>query len=223
MIIRTAIFLCALAAGSAQAALQDRGGGLIYDTDLDITWLSDANYAMTSGYDSDGLMNWSEATAWAAGLAYGGYTDWRLPTTLQPDPTCSNQGGLGSGYGGVNCTGSDMGHLFYTELGGTGFTTSILTSLDPDLAKFTNIQSNFYWSGSDYAPNAPYSAWYFYLYYGYQSNYTKGESLYALAVRPGDVAAIPEPETYAMFLAGLGLIAATVRSCKIRNNSIRTS
>ena len=31
------------------AALYDRGEGLIYDDVLDITWLQDANYAMTSG------------------------------------------------------------------------------------------------------------------------------------------------------------------------------
>ena len=54
-----------LAAPLANAALIDRGGGLIYDTDRDITWLQDANYAQTSGYDGDGLMNWSAATAWA--------------------------------------------------------------------------------------------------------------------------------------------------------------
>ena len=30
---------------SANAALYDRGNGLIYDDVLDITWLQDANYA----------------------------------------------------------------------------------------------------------------------------------------------------------------------------------
>jgi len=28
---------------------------MIYDSDRDSTWLQDANYARTSGYDSDGL------------------------------------------------------------------------------------------------------------------------------------------------------------------------
>jgi hypothetical protein len=47
-----------------------------YDTVLDITWLADANYAGTT-------MNWTTATAWAAGLdPYGsGITGWRLPNT----------------------------------------------------------------------------------------------------------------------------------------------
>src|SRR3972149_1606307 len=64
---------------TAQATLIDRGGGLIYDSDQDLTWLQDANYAMTSGYDSDGRMTWVAAMAWASGLSYGGYDDWRLP------------------------------------------------------------------------------------------------------------------------------------------------
>ena len=50
-----------------------------YDTTLDITWLVDANYAMTSGYDSDGLMNRVAATTWANNLTLGGYDDRRLP------------------------------------------------------------------------------------------------------------------------------------------------
>ncbi len=35
--------------GMAQAALFDRGGGMIYDDVLDISWLQDANYTQTSG------------------------------------------------------------------------------------------------------------------------------------------------------------------------------
>ena len=49
--------------GAAQAALNDRGGGLLYDDVLNVTWLQDANYAKTSGYDADGRMNWTAATA----------------------------------------------------------------------------------------------------------------------------------------------------------------
>jgi hypothetical protein len=45
----------------SDAELIDRGGGLIYDTVLDIKWLQDANYAQTSGYDDDGRMNWYTA------------------------------------------------------------------------------------------------------------------------------------------------------------------
>jgi len=102
-----------------QAGLIDRGNGLIYDTELAITWLSDANYAATdlsvsrvdslvgnvingravgkyyfAGYDAqdfDGRMLWWAAMAWTQSLTYNGITGWRLPTTLQLDASCDLQ------------------------------------------------------------------------------------------------------------------------------------
>jgi len=182
--------------GAAQAALNDRGGGLIYDDVLDITWLADANYAKTSGYDTDGLMDWAAATTWAANLTYGGYDDWRLPTS----DTCT----------GYNCTGSEMGHLFYVDLGGNAGLSPILSSGDADLAKFTNLQAYVYWSGLEYAPS-PNLAWSFLTRDGSQGAGYKHDQFYAWAVRPGDVAAVPEADTWAMLLAGLGLVGVAAR------------
>src|SRR5262252_9804231 len=62
------------------AALYDRGNGLIYDSVLNITWLQDAQYAQTSGYDSDGIFDWADAETWVHQLNYMGITGWRLPT-----------------------------------------------------------------------------------------------------------------------------------------------
>lgn len=44
-------------------ALYDRGNGMIYDDLSNVAWLQDANYAHSSGYDSDGLMTWNEANS----------------------------------------------------------------------------------------------------------------------------------------------------------------
>ena len=91
--------LSSVAVAPAGATLIDRGafndgfGGsvnLIYDTDLDITWLGDAKFAKTSGFDADGRMTWANANAWTAGLTVGGFTNWRLPTTLAPDLSCNS-------------------------------------------------------------------------------------------------------------------------------------
>ncbi|MBI4684347.1 MAG: hypothetical protein HY755_04010 [Nitrospirae bacterium] len=71
---------------SVQATMIDRGGGLVFDTDLNVTWLQDLNYAITSGYDADGKMSWDQANTWAGNLVVGGYDDWRLPT-FDPDNT----------------------------------------------------------------------------------------------------------------------------------------
>jgi hypothetical protein len=179
-----------MATTTAQASLFDRGGGLIYDDDLDITWLADANYAKTSGYDADGFMSWSEAMTWASSLVYGGYSDWRLPTS----DTCSS----------YNCTDSEMGHLFYNELGGEAF-SSILFSTDPDLALFTNVQLSLYWSGSEYAPGTVY-AWVFGFGDGVQYALGKSNVIYAWAVHSGDVGAPAVPVPAAVWLFGSGLI-----------------
>lgn len=102
------------------------------------------------------------------GIGYLGHNNWRLPTTLQPDASCSGQGDVSNGY---NCTGSEMGHLFYTELGGTA-ANPILGSTDPDIALFSNIQSYYYWSGTEY-PLGTRDAWDFTFDYGYQLNYLR--------------------------------------------------
>ena len=189
--------------GTANAALQTRLGGLaLYDTDLNITWLADANYAMTSGYDADGLMTWSQANTWAAGLSVGGFSGWRLPTTLQPDATCGSQWYGGTQSGGRDCTDSEMGHLFYTELGGVT-NQSITSTHNANYGLFQNVQSDRYWSGTEYTRDTSY-AWFFNFFLGDQDGYRKISDVYALAVRPGDVAAVSVPA--AAWLLGSGLL-----------------
>ena len=61
-------FLVALPLTANSALLERLGGLAYYDTDADLTWLADANYAQTSGYDTDGLMLWADANAWATNL-----------------------------------------------------------------------------------------------------------------------------------------------------------
>ncbi len=87
-----------------QPPLIDRGFGLIYDTERNITWLQDVNYAKTVGHSRDGQMTWPNAMAWVASLNYRGITGWRLPNARNPD---------GSGPAiGNNCGGSEIGHLY---------------------------------------------------------------------------------------------------------------
>lgn len=202
--IVAAMSLCAAAVpGLSFGALIDRGGGLIYDTELNITWMADANYAQTSGYDSDGVMTWPNGMTWAANLTYYdsvrgvNYDDWRLPTTWQPDLSCSS-----------NCTDSEMGHLFYNELGGVAG-ESILTTHNSNYDLFTNIQPYWYWSSTE-APN-PAGAWYFGFNFGSQYYIDKITSHNVWAVRDGDV--VPVPAAAWLFGSGLlGLLAVTRRS-----------
>jgi Protein of unknown function (DUF1566) len=186
------LFLLALS-GNVQANLIDRGNGLIFDQDLNITWLADANYAQTSGYDLDGKMTWSEANNWANNLTYGGYSDWRLPTTPPEDIVSS----------GFNKTSSEMGHLFYSELGGAAG-SSITTTHNTNFDLFSNIQSDLYWSATSFIGL---DAWALNMNDGNQLHGPKNFESNAWAVRSGDVSAVPVPAAFWLFCSGLmGLI-----------------
>ena len=212
-----------LASGAAQASLVDRGGGMLYDNVLNITWLQDANYAKTSNYDADGRMTWSQATTWAANLVYGGYSDWRLasntPVGANWNYSYSPAGTTDYGYN-ITSPHSELSYMYYVNLGLKGFysPTGVFQSDfgvfgngasggQKDVGLVDNLQSYAYWSGTAYALNPAYDAWLFDTGDGLQVNYNQGNALFAWAVRPGDVAAaseaVPEPMTVA--LLGLGL------------------
>ena len=100
---------------------------------LNITWLQDANYAKTSGYDSDGQMEWNVAVAWADGLVYGGYSDWRLPTVnpingIKLNHTHSIDGHTDFGYNisapgtmYAGSTASELAYMHYQNLNNPGY------------------------------------------------------------------------------------------------------
>ena len=79
------------------------------------------------------------------------------------------------------------------------------------VAAFTDVRSVGYWSGTEYAPN-PDLAWVFSTFVGFQNFDVKDSALYAVAVRPGDVAAsVPEPQTLALALLALGAMVVARR------------
>jgi len=187
-----------------------------YDTALNITWLANANVA--------GLMTWANANAWAAGLnPYGsGITGWRLPTTNDVGNDGETYTNIYQGVDyGYNITAySEMSHMFYTTLGDKAYCTTSgscsqagwgLTNTGP----FSNVQSDVYWSATEYAPYT-YNAWLFYFYDGYQLNLYKTYNYYAWAVHSGDVGAPAVPVPAAVWLFGSGLAGLLGMSRKRR-------
>lgn len=209
-----------------------------YDTNLDITWLANANLAASNtfgvvghGYDDginyDGSVNWDGANRWITAMNnahYLGYSDWRLPRTWPVNGTTYNFDPRtdGSTDVGVNISapgtvyegskGSEMANLFYNTLGNQGgYTTAGAYNPNGGLKNagpFQNVR-NAYWSGTDIVFMR--SAWIFNTVTGNQTGYPERYVFFAWAVRDGDVAAVPEPGTWAMFLGGLAAMGAIAR------------
>lgn len=202
------------------AALIDRGNGLIYDTDLDITWLQDANYAKTSGYDSDGQMTWQEALGWADQLEYGGYSDWRLPKieSQYGDLTFAYDGTGALGYN-ITSQDNELAYMFYVNLGGIGtydeagnFTHNAgFTGPIPILNLHDSAQ--WYFSGNRVeTPEYAGYTWVFNMLVGYNNWTSVNSEWYVWAVRDGNVLATPIPAS--LWLFGSGLIGLIVSARK---------
>lgn len=207
--------LVLLAASSSSAALVGRlpvtPGGTDYqayfDDVLGITWLADANYAQTSGYDQDGLMTWRVAQAWVAALNsanYLGVSDWRLPAVTDTgNPYCGDVAYAGTDCGfNVDLATGELAHLFHSTLGNiAGYDSSgIPTGCEPCLVNvgpFSNVQPSQYWYGTRGPLLGPpgsnsYGGWAFSFYNGAQHSNIFGWT-YAWAVRAGDIAPVPVP------------------------------
>lgn len=234
IISRAAILLLLFISSTANAALYSRlGGQAYYDSTLNITWLANANLADSndfgvSGVSFNGAMSWSTANDWIAAMntaAYLGTSDWRLPFMLDTGASGCDLAFTGTdcGYNVQTKSGStvysEMAHLFYVTLGNTGlydtggsltgcagFPNYCLSNAGP----FSNLQANYYWTGTQYAPDTS-KAWYF--NFGSSSQYPEPASsdLYAWAVRPGDIAAVPVPGAVWFFSGALALLGAVRR------------
>jgi len=179
--ISTAVLMVTTNANAAlvgRLAITDGGTDYqaYYDTESDLTWLTDATGGTLS--------------AWLPNLDVSGITGWRAPKNNNTN--CSS----------VNCTDSELGNLFYNVLGGVAFTPLESTHND-NYYLFDNIQDSLYYSWPNYSSTI---YWVFDMHSGRQLTTPRITNGYIWAVHDGDVGVSAVPVPAAVWLFGSGLI-----------------
>lgn len=182
-----------------------------YDSELNITWLSDANLPGTRGIKSPSMggdfLSQGEALDFVGGLNLFGITDWRLPTMVDVGQDGCNQANAGSDCGwNVDVHTSELAHMYTVTLGNRNYFDASgnvqdgygLTNAGP----FQNLGAKFYWTDVSYAAE-PNQGWFFGMNSGTQSYIPQSYGLLVWAVHAGDVSAVPELGTVTLMSAGL--------------------
>lgn len=194
-----------------KTAIINANGGVVIDTPNSSdnpAYSGSRNLTINDFNTTNGSLTWWGAQAWIGylnSINYKGYNDWRLPTT---SPEVS----------GTGQTGSELGHMFYTELGGvTGTNITAATGHNANYNLFTGFKNANYWTQTEaFQPNTtnPRFAWQF--FYGTASSTTAGtqntnskaNTGYAWAVRTTPV---PVPAAFWLFTSALAGLAGIGR------------
>jgi hypothetical protein len=189
-----------LGASTSQAALIDRGAGLIYDDVKNLTWMQNVDYSVASGHGDSARLTWNEAVSFAQSAEYYDYargvtwTDWRLPGTV---------GAPSAGYDPTGAS-SELAYMYYVNLG-----------LSPNYQQgnkgeiknywFNDLVGRGYWTGTEAKPGR--NAWEFQFGYGFSEVTELADAQRVWLVRDGDVGAppagVPEPGTLTLLALGL--------------------
>ena len=205
--IAVAVILMGARAASADTLTSGDHGMTVIDTvttsaygTTTIQWLADANFAASLGPNSpywvdginpDGSMSLSTAAEFINQLnknAYLGITNWRLPTTIIDDSSCSfNSAGGTFGYNCGEASPANPGYpyselagLFYNGLGGQAH-NSITLVHNSSLRLFKNLQPYLYWSETAQYNNNHYAND-FWFQNGFQGTEDEYDSMFVLPV-----------------------------------------
>ncbi len=227
--------------GIAQATLTTIGMATYDDgsgaKDYNLIWDDDNNGRSLVWLDYTNAENtWQAQRDWAssldtalsvtlnAGVSVTWDSSWRLPNTVDGELKEGYKGPDENGnydytYG-YNLSNSEMGHLYYEELGNLGWRDTNGNNFQPgwglkNTGDFKNLIASWYWSDTEYAYNPSY-AWYFYMFYGGQIADYKTDTRKGLAVRSGQVSvsSVPVPGAIILLSAGLLWVAGLGRKSR---------
>jgi hypothetical protein len=169
----------------------------------------------------------------AANLNYNGLAGWRLASNTPVNGSSFNtsysfNGSTDIGYN-ITSPNSELAYMYNVNLGladasnatgafqsNFGIFGNASIGGQNNVGLVNNLQSDSYWSGTEYLTGFRTGfAWYFYTGSGFQSTFTEGSLLYAWAVRPGDVSAVPAPPAFWLFGSGLMSLLGLRRRGKI--------
>ncbi|WP_347990284.1 hypothetical protein [Methylomonas sp. AM2-LC] len=179
-------------------------GGVIYDVP---NAYDNGTYTLNTGmFDSEGFTTWWGARAFVNyldSINYGGSSQWALPTEVN-----------GIGY---SITDTQMGELFYNELGGT-------QGNPVSSGQFINLQTYLYWSGTELPTSSnPYSSG-MALAFNFgtgQEGISKGAPFLAWAVSQGNVATSTVALPNAIWMFGTGLLGLRLVRRNTSKNEIK--
>jgi len=148
-----------------------QANGAVYDTNQNVTWLADANFALSTEGQAilkaaritnvapSGIMDYPTALSFVQamntipcqGKGYLCRNTWQLPVMVTDpahDPTCTVHRGFDGNSFGPNCQGSAFGVLFYRGLG-LHYPSSVAPHFENTVAGFLNLHPALYWSATE--------------------------------------------------------------------------
>jgi hypothetical protein len=188
--------------GEARQFPPGNAGQVVYDSQLNVSWLADGNLAAkqsfgVSGINKSGSMTYQTALLWVQALnaynkggGYLGHNNWQLPTAPQNDPHCDRTGTQGESFG-FHCSGSALGSLYYNTLHLQEPNTAVPIP-SGTTGPFSNFQPYLYWSKSA-AANATQGFVSFSFNTGFQGANVWRNHLYVMPMIKGKLPGMPPP------------------------------